>query len=49
MDATIEKAAAFPDIAAYGFMSTPGLVIGEQVVNSGRVPERDEINGLLTR
>lgn len=49
LEATIEKVTAFPDIAAYGIMSTPGLVIDEQVVASGRVPKRQEILGLLTR
>lgn len=49
LDATIEKVTAYPDIAAYGIMSTPGLVIDEQVVASGRIPKRDEIVGLLTR
>ncbi len=49
VDATIEKVTDFSDIAAYDVMSTPGLVVDEQVVASGRVPKRDEIVGLLTR
>ncbi len=48
LDATIEKVTAYPDIAAYGVLSTPGLVIDEQVVASGRVPKRAEIVNLLT-
>lgn len=49
LDATVEKVTAYPDIAAYGIMSTPGLVIDEKVVLSGRVPKRDEIARLLTQ
>ncbi|MFV0461373.1 MAG: thioredoxin family protein [Actinomycetales bacterium] len=47
LDATIEKVTEYPQIAAYGIMSTPGLVVDEQVLVSGRVPSRDEIAGLL--
>ncbi|MBK8470325.1 MAG: thioredoxin family protein [Candidatus Phosphoribacter sp.] len=49
LDATVEKVTAYPDIAAYGIMSTPGLVIDEKVVVSGRVPKRDEIARLLAQ
>ncbi|MFK5635673.1 MULTISPECIES: thioredoxin family protein [unclassified Ornithinimicrobium] len=49
IEATIEKVTAYPDIAAYGVMSTPGLVVDEQVLVYGRVPKRDEIAQLLTR
>lgn len=49
LDATVEKVTAYPDIAAYGIMSTPGLVVDEEVLVSGRVPKRDEIAKLLTR
>jgi small redox-active disulfide protein 2 len=31
------------DIAAYGIMSTPALVMNEQVVSSGRIPKRDQM------
>ncbi len=48
LDATLEKVTAYPDIAAYDILSTPGLVIDERVVVSGRVPKRDEIVHLLT-
>lgn len=47
LDATIEKVTEYPQIAAYGIMSTPGLVVDEQVLVSGRVPSRDEIAELL--
>ena len=48
IDAEIEKVTDFVDIAGYGVMSTPGLVIDDQVVSSGRVPSADEIQALMT-
>lgn len=36
-------------IAAYGVMSTPALVVDEQVVSSGRILKKDEIKALLQR
>jgi small redox-active disulfide protein 2 len=39
----VEKVTSYADIAAYGVMSTPALVINEQVVSSGRMPKRDQI------
>lgn len=49
LEATIEKVTAYPDIAAYGILSTPGLVVDEQVLVSGRVPKSAEIAELLSR
>lgn len=46
-DATVEKVTDYADIAAYGIMSTPGLVVDEQVLVSGRVPAADEVAALL--
>ena len=48
MEATIEKVTDFGDIASYGVMRTPGLVVDEQVLVSGRVPDATEIARLLT-
>jgi small redox-active disulfide protein 2 len=47
MDATIEKVTDVGDIASYGVMRTPGLVVDEQVLVSGRVPDAKEIARLL--
>jgi small redox-active disulfide protein 2 len=47
LDATIEKVTDYGQIASYGVMRTPGLVVDEQVVVSGRVPSADEIAALL--
>lgn len=48
IDAKIEKVTDIVAIASYGIMSTPGLVIDEKVVSSGRVLGSSEIKALLT-
>ena len=48
LEATVEKVTDYPTIASYGVMSTPGLVVDEKVVVSGRVPRAEEIRLLLT-
>jgi small redox-active disulfide protein 2 len=47
IDATIQKVQSFPEIAAYGIMKTPGLVIDEKVVSAGTVPTVEKIEELL--
>jgi small redox-active disulfide protein 2 len=42
-EATITKVEAIEDIVAYGILRTPGLVIDEKVVASGRIPGAAEI------
>lgn len=48
LDIDVQKVTAIPDIMAYGIMSTPGLVIDEKVVISGRVPSKVELEKILT-
>ncbi len=48
LEATVEKVTDHADIASYGVLRTPGLVVDERVLVSGRVPSADEIGGLLT-
>ncbi len=48
LDARIEKVTDYAAIAGYGVMSTPALVIDEQVVLAGRVPEATELQTLLS-
>lgn len=48
LDATIEKVEDFPTIVSYGVMSTPALVIDEQLVFSGRVPTPTHVREMLT-
>ncbi len=48
MDATVEKVEDYAAIVGYGIMSTPGLVVDDKVLVSGRVPRPAEIKKLLT-
>lgn len=43
IEAEIIKITDFADIAKYGIMSTPGLVIDEKVVSFGKVLKANEI------
>ncbi|MBV5284816.1 MAG: thioredoxin family protein [Methyloversatilis discipulorum] len=45
--ADIVKVTDFVDIAAYGVMSTPALVIDEKLVSAGKVLSENEIGELL--
>ena len=46
--ATVEKVTDAAAIAGYGVLRTPGLVVDEEVVVSGRVPKPEEITDLLS-
>ena len=48
LDASVEKVTDYAEIAGYGVLSTPGLVVDDRVVVSGRVPGADEIADLLS-
>lgn len=48
VDATFEKVTDYADIAAYDIMRTPGLVVDDQVVLSGRVPTVRQVRELLS-
>ena len=43
VEATFTKVKDMDTIMAYDVMSTPALVIDEQVKSSGRIPRREEI------
>ncbi len=45
--AEIVKVTDMAEIAAYGVMSTPGLVVDEKVVSTGKVLTADEIARLI--
>jgi len=46
-EAEIVKVTDLAEIAGYGVMSTPGLVVDEEVVSTGRVLTPDEIARLI--
>jgi small redox-active disulfide protein 2 len=46
--ATLTKVEAIEGIVAYGILRTPGLVIDEKVVASGRIPGASEIATMIT-
>jgi len=47
IEATIEKIEKMEDIIGYGVMSTPALVVDEQVKFTGRVPTAEDIKKYL--
>ena len=49
LDMAIDHITDFAQIAAYGVMTTPALVVGGRVVSSGRVLKVDEIIPILQK
>ena len=47
LTADIEKVTDYGQIMAYNILSTPGLVINEQVVMNGRIPTNQEVTAWL--
>lgn len=47
LEAEIIKVTDYNDITAYNVLSTPGLVINEKVVSSGRIPTPAEVTTWL--
>jgi small redox-active disulfide protein 2 len=48
LDAEVIKVTDYNDILKYNIISTPGLVINEKVVSSGRIPSPTEVSTFLT-
>ncbi|MEW6136336.1 MAG: thioredoxin family protein [Bacteroidales bacterium] len=48
-DAQIEKVEDIVKIMNYGILATPGMVINEKVVSSGRLLSKDEIKTLIEK
>ena len=48
VEAEIQKVTDYQEIMEYDVLSTPGLVINEEVVSSGRIPSQGEITSFLT-
>ncbi len=47
LDVEIENVTDPADIASWGVMSTPALVIDDHVVLSGRIPKPDDLKTLI--
>ena len=47
IDARVEEIKDMSKIIAYKVMMTPGLIIDEQVVSSGKVPSKAEVTQLI--
>ena len=47
LDADIEKVTDAGEIASWGVMSTPALVVDDQVVVAGRIPAEHLLTALL--
>jgi small redox-active disulfide protein 2 len=43
LEANIEKVTDYEDIMGWGIMATPGLVLNDSVVLSGRIPSRNQL------
>lgn len=49
MDTTMEHVTDFSQIAAYGVMSTPALVVDGKVISYGKVLKKDEAAALIKK
>ena len=49
MDATIDHVTDFTQIAAYGVMTTPALVVDGKVVSFGKVLKKEEVIKILQK
>ncbi len=49
MQAELVKVTDFKEIAAYGVMSTPALVVDERVVSYGKVLKPKEVSNILEK
>ena len=47
LEAEIIKVTEYPEIMKYNILSTPGLVINEKIVSSGRIPTPAEVTTWL--
>ncbi len=48
LEAQVIKVTDYKEIMSYNIISTPGLVINENVVSSGRIPSNAEVATFIT-
>ena len=49
MDTTIDDVTDFSQIAAYGVMTTPALVVDGKVISYGKALKKDEVKALIQK
>ena len=49
IEATVEKVTELKDIMSYGIMSTPGLVINEKVIHTGKLPTKSTLANWINK
>ena len=47
LEAEVEKVTDYTEIMKWNVMSTPGLVVNDKVVSTGRIPKESEIKDWL--
>jgi small redox-active disulfide protein 2 len=47
IDAVVDKVTDVMEIAGYGVMSTPAVVVNGEIKSVGKVPKKDEVIGWL--
>ena len=48
LEAEVIKVTEYPEIMKYNILSTPGLVINEKIVSTGRIPAPAEVTAWLS-
>ena len=49
VNATVQKVTNMMEIAGYGVMSTPAVVLDGKVISSGKVPNKEDVKSWLEK
>ena len=49
LKANVEKITDIMEIMSYGVMGTPALVVNEEVIVSGRIPDKEELESIFSK